>query len=39
MEIYVAAVEELRKKERQGETQLITKIGRKTSLGPSYFIF
>jgi hypothetical protein len=38
MEIYVAAsqsVEELRKKERQDETQFITKIGRKTGLGPS----
>jgi hypothetical protein len=39
MEIYVAAVEELRKKERQDETQFTTKIGRKTSLGPSYFTF
>jgi hypothetical protein len=39
MEIYVAAVEELRKKERRDETQFTTKMGRKTSLGPSYFIF
>jgi hypothetical protein len=39
MEIYVAAVEELRKNERQDETQFTTKICRKTSLGPSYFIF
>jgi hypothetical protein len=39
MEIYVAAVEELRKKEKQDETQFTTKMGRKTSLGPSYFIF
>jgi hypothetical protein len=39
MEIYVAAVEELRKKERQDETQFTTKFARKTSLGPSYFIF
>jgi hypothetical protein len=39
MEIYVAAVEELRKNERQDETQFTIKIGRKTSLGPSYFTF
>jgi hypothetical protein len=32
-----AAVEALRKKERQDETQLTTKTGGKTSLGPSYF--
>jgi len=37
-EIYVAAVEALRKKERQDETQLIIKIGGKTNLGPSYFV-
>ncbi len=37
MNIYVAAVEALRKKERQDETQLITKVGGKTSLGPNYF--
>jgi hypothetical protein len=28
-----------RKKERQDETQFTTKIGGKTSWGPSYFIF
>ncbi len=39
MKIYVAAVEALRKKERQDETQFTTKIGGKTSLGPSYFVF
>jgi len=38
VKIYVAAVEALRKKERQDETQFTTKIGGKTSLGPSYFI-
>jgi hypothetical protein len=32
-------VEELRQKERQDETQFMTKIGIKTSLGPRYFIF
>jgi hypothetical protein len=37
MKIYVAAVEALRKKERGDETQVSTKIGGKTSLGPSYF--
>jgi hypothetical protein len=31
-------VEALRKKERQDETQFTTKIGGKTSLGPSYFV-
>jgi len=36
--IYVAAVEALEKKKRQDETQFTTKIGGKTSLGPSYFI-
>jgi hypothetical protein len=36
--IYVAAVEELRKKERGDETWFITKIGGKTSLGLSYFV-
>jgi hypothetical protein len=35
--IYVAAVEALRKNERQDETHFTTKIGGKTSLGPSYF--
>jgi hypothetical protein len=40
LKIYVtAAVEEaLRKNERQDETQFTTKIGGKTSLGPSYFL-
>ncbi len=35
MKIYV--VQALRKKETQDETQFPTKIGGKTSLGPSYF--
>jgi hypothetical protein len=35
--IYVAALEAIRKKERHGETQFISKIGRKTSLGLNYF--
>ncbi len=39
VKIYVAAVEALRKKERQDETQLTTKIGGKTSLGPTYFVW
>jgi hypothetical protein len=38
VKIYVAAVEALRKKERGDETQFTTKIGGKTSLGPSYFV-
>jgi len=38
VKIYVAAVEALRKKERQDETQFTTKIGGTTSLGPSYFL-
>jgi hypothetical protein len=38
MKIYVATVEALRKKERQGETQFTTKIARKNNLGPSYFV-
>jgi hypothetical protein len=38
VKIYVAAVQELRKKETQDETQFTTKIGGKTSLGPSYFL-
>ncbi len=39
VKIYVAAVEEFREKERQDETQFLnTKIGGKTSLGPSYFV-
>ncbi len=38
LKIYIAAaVEALRKEERQDETQFTTKIGAKTSLGPSYF--
>ncbi len=36
--IYVAALEALRKKERQDETQFSTKMAGKTSLGPSYFV-
>jgi hypothetical protein len=36
--IYVAAVKALREKERGDETQFSTKIGGKTSLGPSYFL-
>jgi hypothetical protein len=32
----VEAVEALRRKERHDETQIITKIGGNTSLGPSY---
>jgi len=38
MKIYVAAEEALRKKERQDETQVTTKIGGKSSLGSSYFV-
>jgi hypothetical protein len=37
VKIYVALVEALEKKERQDETQLNTRIGGKTSLGPSYY--
>jgi hypothetical protein len=37
VKIYVAAVQALRKMERQDETQFTTKIGGKSSLGPSYF--
>jgi hypothetical protein len=37
VKIYVAAVEALRKKEREDETQFITKFDGKTSLGLSYF--
>jgi hypothetical protein len=36
--MYIAAVEALRKKERQDETQFTTKIDGKTSLNPSYFV-
>jgi hypothetical protein len=39
VEIYVAAVEARRKKERQDETQFTTKFGETTSLGPNYFCF
>jgi hypothetical protein len=35
--VQVGAVEALRKIESQDETQFTTKIGGKTSLGPSYF--
>jgi hypothetical protein len=38
VKIYVAAVQGLRKKEAQDETQFTTKIGGKTSLGPNYFL-
>jgi hypothetical protein len=38
VKIYVAAVQALKKKESQDETQFTTKIGGKTSLGPSYFL-
>jgi hypothetical protein len=38
VKIYVAAVETLRNKERQDETQFTIKIGGKTSLGSSYFV-
>jgi hypothetical protein len=34
-----AALQELRKKETQDETQFTTKIGGKTSFGPSLFPF
>jgi hypothetical protein len=38
VKIYAAAVKALKKKERGDETQFTTKIGGKTSLGPSYFV-
>jgi hypothetical protein len=38
VQIYVAIVEALRKKKRGDETQFTTKVGGKTSLGPSYFV-
>jgi hypothetical protein len=38
VKIYVTAVQALRKKETQDETQFTTKTGGKTSLGPSYFL-
>jgi hypothetical protein len=34
----LAAVEVLRKQERQDETQFTTKIGENTRLGPRYFV-
>ncbi len=39
MKIYVAVVEALRQKETHDETQLTTKIGGKTSLGPQVISF
>jgi hypothetical protein len=39
MKTYVTAVEALRKMIKQAETPFITKIGGKTTLGPSYFCF
>jgi len=33
-----SGVEALRRKKKQDQTQFITKIGGKTSLGPSYFV-
>jgi hypothetical protein len=38
VKIYVGAMEALRQKERQDETQCTTKIGGKTSLDPSYLL-
>jgi len=38
LKIYVAAVQAPTKKETQDETQFTTKIGGKTSLGPSCFL-
>jgi hypothetical protein len=38
VKIYVAAVGALKKKERQDETQFLTKIDAKTSLGPNYLV-
>jgi len=38
VKIYVAAVEALREKERQDETQFTTKFDEQTSLGPRYFV-
>ncbi len=38
VKIYVVAVRSLMKKERGDETHFTTKIGGKTSLGPSYFV-
>jgi len=39
VKIYVAVVQALQQKEAHDETQFTTKIGGKTSLGPSYFLF
>jgi hypothetical protein len=39
VEIYVTALEALRKMERGDETEFTTKIGRETSLGLSYLRF
>jgi hypothetical protein len=39
VKIHVVAVQALRRKETQDETQYTTKIGGKTSLGPSYFLW
>jgi hypothetical protein len=39
VEIYVAALETLRKMEKGDETEFTTKIGGKTSLGLIYFLF
>jgi len=36
--MYIAAVDALRKKERQDETQFTTQIGGKNSLDLSYFV-
>jgi hypothetical protein len=36
--MYVTAVKELRQNKRGDETQFTTKIGGKTSLGPSYLV-
>ncbi len=38
MKISLAAVKAFREKERGDETHFTTKIGGKTSLGPSYFV-
>jgi hypothetical protein len=38
VKIHVAALQALRKEERQDETHFTTKIGGKTRLGPSYFV-
>jgi len=38
VKIYVAAVAALKENERLDKTQFTTKIGGKTSLGPSHFV-